>query len=322
MVTMGDSGHNDERGTAPATVSAALERVCAELESSELYFGHGTDNAWDESVQLVLAAVQLPSDSSTEVLDRELEEGDWQRIDALLRRRIRERRPLPYLTGRGWFAGLEFLVDERALVPRSPMAELIVDDYRPWWRGTAPRRILDLCCGGGAIGIAAAHYLPQAEVLLADIDADALALAAENIARHGLEDRVTTCRSNLLQNLEGEAFDLILCNPPYVDAGDIAAMPAEYRREPLHALAAGGDGLDLALEILASAAHWLRPGGLLFLELGNSWEALEALCPHVPLTWVEFAHGGHGVLCMDRDELLEAQACFAPMARARRGDGV
>jgi ribosomal protein L3 glutamine methyltransferase len=319
MVAIDSGAHN---AAGPRLLGEALRQVHLALQQQPLDFGHGTDNAWDEAVELVLAALDLPMDCDDSVLGRPLAETEWAGISALLARRLNERLPLPYLTGRAGFAGLQFRCDARALVPRSPLAELIFNDYAPWWQGPPPRRILDLCCGGGSIGIAAAHYCPVAEVWLADIDADALALASENTALHGMTDRVHLCRSDLFAALPAQRFDLILCNPPYVDAGDIATMPDEFRAEPLHALAAGSDGLDLALRILAGAPHWLEPQGLLFLEVGNSWEALDALCPNLALTWVEFEHGGHGVLAAGAAELAAWQPHFATLAHSRRAQRV
>lgn len=313
MVAIGTGSDNE---TVPPILSPAVEWVFARLQAAGLYFGHGTDNAWNEAVELVAAAVGWADRLDELNSEQALTTDERERIAGWLRRRIEERVPLPYLTGTAFFAGLPFYCDSRALVPRSPLAELILDDYQPWWSGPPPARILDLCCGGGCIGIAAALGAPEATVVLADIDPDALALAGRNIQRHGLAGRVSTCRSNLLQAVSG-SFELVLSNPPYVDAEDIGGMPAEYRSEPLHALAAGDDGLDLALQILATAPARLAPAGLLFLELGNSWEALEALCPRLPLTWVEFANGGHGVLVATAAELQSWQPQFEALASLR-----
>lgn len=307
----------DDNAAPPGTVGDALERVFQALESSDAFYGHGTDNAWDEAVQLLLFVLELPADTDAALLAEPLPAEAWQSLQALLSVRLTTRQPLPYLTGRAYFAGLEFRCDRRALVPRSPLAELILDGYAPWWTGPAPRRILDLCCGGGSIGIAAAHYDADARVVLADIDGDALALARENVVLHGLEARVQCLASDLFDALAPGPFDLILCNPPYVDAGDIATMPAEYGAEPLHALAAGEDGLDLALRILVDAADWLSEPGLLILELGNSWAALDALCPSLGLTWAEFSEGGHGVLVMEREVLLAGRPIFQRLAVER-----
>ena len=290
-------------GNRAATVRAALDAAFAQLEEAQLFYGHGTDNAWDEAVLLVLAACELPVEAGEEVLDRPVDAAAGERIDRWLEARIQRRTPLPYLIGRAWFAGLEFCCDERALVPRSPLGELVADGFAPWWTGAAPVRILDLCCGGGAIGIAAAVHNPAAQVLLADIDADALALARENVALHGVEPRVALRRSDLFEALDGERFDLILCNPPYVDAQDLAAMPPEYECEP-------AQGLDCARRILAEASKHLNEGGLLFLELGNSWEALDRELPKLAVTWLEFRDGGHGVLVLGRDELPAVAAAL------------
>lgn len=292
-------------------VIEAIRACCDVLEAGEVFCGHGTDNAWDEAVQLVLFAVGLPPDAPAGVAEQSLADVDIERVDSLLRRRVGERIPLPYVTGEAWFAGLRFACDHRALVPRSPLAELVTAGFCPWYAGSEPLSILDLCCGGGAIGIAAAVYSPRASVVLSDVDADALALASENTGRHGVSDRVSLVQGDLFAGLATDRFDIILCNPPYVDADDLAGMPAEYGHEPPLGLGAGSDGLDLARRILAQAMNHLNPDGVLLLELGNSWEALEAAFPRVPFTWVELENGGHGVLAMQADELREYAAALA-----------
>lgn len=297
--------------SAPTTLIEAIEQCAAALDAAGVHFGHGTDNAWDEAVQLVLAVAGQPPDAGAEVAGQALDAAQSARVQALLYRRIAEREPLPYLLGEAWFAGLRFLCDRRALVPRSPLAELIRDAFRPWYGGAAPQTLLDLCCGGGSIGIAAAVHLPGLQVTLADIDADALALAGENIALHGVGASTRALKSDLFAALPAQRFDLILCNPPYVDAGDLATMPGEFRAEPLHALAAGADGLDFARRILVEAPAHLQPDGLLLLELGNSWEALERAFPQVPFTWVALADGGHGVLAMQAEELCRHARSFS-----------
>lgn len=289
----------------------AIRNCAGALDSARVFCGHGTDNTWDESVQLVLYALGLPPDSPASVGEQALAPADRERIGGLLQRRVEERIPLPYLTGEAWFAGLRFTCDHRALVPRSPIAELVLAGFQPWYAGSEPTSILDLCCGGGAIGIASAVCFPQARVVLSDIDADALALAAENVRQHGVADRVQCVQGNLFAGLSGERFDIILCNPPYVDADDLAAMPPEYRQEPPIGLGAGDDGLDLARKILDAAAAHLNPDGLLLLEVGNSWPALEAAFPQVAFTWVELESGGHGVLAMQAQELRESAPLLA-----------
>lgn len=295
----------------PQSRREALELIYAALQQSGVFYGHGTDNAWDEAVLLLLSACDLNPMSGEEVLDVEMHADAWRQATDWLLQRVEQRTPLPYVLGRAWFAGLEFHCDARALVPRSPLAELIQNDYRPWWRGAPPDRILDLCCGGGAIGIAAAVQQSGLEVVLADIDRDALALAVENIALHGLEQRVSVRESDLFAGLAGERFDIVLCNPPYVDAGDLAGMPPEYHAEPPLGLGSGEDGLDLARKILVSASDYLLDGGLLFLELGNSWLALDELLSELPLTWLEFSEGGHGVLVADSKDLAAISAALA-----------
>ena len=294
----------------PRTVGQAIHYCHEHLSGSDAFYGHGTDNAWDESVQLVLSVADLPLDSGEDVLPIELAAPTREQVMHLLRRRIDEHIPLPYLLGRAMFAGLEFRCDPRAIIPRSPVAQLILDDFSPWYSGPEPRRVLDLCCGGGCIGLAVAHYYRDARVDLVDIDGDALELAAENRSLLELEDRVTLHRSNLFDSLERRPYDLIVSNPPYVDAGDLATMPAEYHREPGLALGSGADGLDLTRRILASASSYLAEQGLLVVEVGNSWQALEQAYPNVPFTWIEFADGGHGVFAMTAGELQDYAESF------------
>ena len=301
----------------PETLAGAVARCATRLDEAGVAFGHGTDNPWDEAVQLVLGVLDL--EDGPEVAERPLAAADWETIAALLERRIDERCPLPYLLGEAHFAGLRFRCDRRALVPRSPLAELIEGAYAPWYAGPAPTRLLDLCCGGGCLGIAAAVTAPGLSVVLADLDSDALALAAENVALHGVEDRVRLCRSDGFEGLAGERFDIILCNPPYVDAEDLAGMPAEYRHEPAAGLGAGADGLDLVRRLLPVAAEHLADQGLLLLEVGNSWPALEACYPRFPFTWVELERGGHGVAALTAQELRDHAAALAYNAGAVTG---
>ncbi len=290
----------------PRTVGEALQFCSEALASGDVFFGHGTDNAWDEAVELVLFAAQLPAGSGEDVLPLVLDQTVTTRLFALLRRRIEEQIPLPYLTGRAWFAGLQFHCDQRAIIPRSPIAELILGDFQPWYSGPAPTRILDLCCGGGCIGLAAAYYYPDAHVDLLDIDGAALELARENALLLGVEKRVSICQSDLFATLGDVRYDLILSNPPYVDAQDLANMPAEYHHEPERALGSGADGLDLTRRILRVAGEFLRDTGLLIVEVGNSWPALEAAYPKMPFTWVEFEHGGEGVFALTAAELQDS----------------
>jgi ribosomal protein L3 glutamine methyltransferase len=293
------------------TVGAAL-RYCTEmLEQSDVYFGHGTDNAWDEAVQLVMSAADLTVGTDADVMQLPLSEAAAVHVQELLQRRIREQLPLPYLTGRAWFAELEFHCDQRAIIPRSPIAELILNEFQPWYSGPGPSHVLDLCCGGGCIGLATAYYFPEVLVDLMDIDEDALSLAQENTIQLGLADRVTIRPSDLFDALGENKYDLIISNPPYVDADDLASMPAEYHHEPERALGSGADGLDLTRRILRNAGAFLRETGLLIVEVGNSWPALEQAYPRVPFTWIEFEHGGEGVFILTAAELQE----YAPYWR-------
>lgn len=300
--------------TVPSQLGDSLDWVFAIFKASSLYFGHGTDSAWDEAVQLVLQAVELPLDSGDEVLGHTLDDHQRQRVAHWTQRRVEDRIPLPYLTGSAWFAGLRFRCDARALVPRSPLGELIARDYQPWWGGAAPRRILDLCCGGGSIGIAAARYNELCEVVLTDISEEALELARENVALHEIGDRATVVQGDLFAGLSDERFDLILTNPPYVDGRDLASMPAEYLAEPPLGLGSGPDGLDLSRRILSEAGEYLHEHGMLFLEVGNSWVALDELLQDQPLSWVSFESGGHGVLAASAGELPSIRAGLAANA--------
>ncbi|MBE97001.1 50S ribosomal protein L3 N(5)-glutamine methyltransferase [Marinobacter sp.] len=284
------------------TVRDYLRYVSSRFADSPLYFGHGTDNVWDESVQLVMRSLHLPLENNTLFLDARLTREERALILDRMQRRIDDRVPLAYLLGEAWFMGLPFHVDERVLVPRSPLGELIQGGLQPWLGNKPVGRILDLCTGSGCIGIAAASVFEDAEVDLADISIDALDVAAVNIDYHEVGDRVSTVRSDVFDGLEGR-YDVILSNPPYVDADDIADMPAEYGHEPELGLAAGGDGLDIAHRILARAADYLNPGGLLIVEVGNSWVALQEAYPDMPFTWLEFENGGDGVFLLTAEDL-------------------
>jgi ribosomal protein L3 glutamine methyltransferase len=277
------------------------------FNEATLFFGHGTDNCWDEAEQLVLHAIHLQPPLADEWLDARLTRVERERVFAHLQRRVNERIPAAYITGQAWFAGMPFVVDERVLVPRSPIAELIEKRFEPWL-ANEPLHILDLCTGSGCIGIACAQVFPNAEVQLSDISFDALAVAEENIQLHHLEDRVFAIQSDLFANLIGQKFDLIVSNPPYVDADDLASMPDEYRAEPEIGLASGHDGLDFTRRLLREACDYLNENGLLIVEVGNSWVALDAAYPSVPFIWVEFTRGGHGVFILKVQDLIAARS--------------
>ena len=290
-------------------VQACVEQIYTNFESSDLYYGHGTDNAWDEAVYLVFTVLGLPfgddGDSQRMVRQRLLSTDEWRHINALAHRRSSERVPMAYLVGEAWFAGLPFYVDQRVLVPRSPIAELVLQQYQPLLP-RPPARVLDLCTGSGCIGIATALAFPDARVDLADISEDALAVAQQNIQRHGLQDRVTTVCSDLFAKVDAD-YDLIVCNPPYVSAQEVAGLPPEYQREPALGLLSDEDGLAIPLQILRQAGAHLSPEGVLVLELGYTWPLLDQRYPQFPVTWLEFDSGGEGVLAIRRDALIRAE---------------
>ena len=279
------------------------------FNEAKLYFGHGSDNAWDDALALVLHALHLGREGREQILDARLTPSEGRAILALFIRRIEGRIPVPYLTGEAWFAGLKFSVDERVLIPRSPIGELIESGFSPWL-ADEPEAILDLCTGGGCIGIGCAYAFPGAAVVLSDISADALVVAGDNIVQHSLAARVRAIESDLFASID-QRFNLIVSNPPYVDAADYGAMPEEFHREPALALESGDDGLDFTRRLLLEAADYLHENGLLVVEVGNSAVHLESAFPDVPFTWLEFERGGYGVFVLTREELLVHAADFA-----------
>ena len=291
------------------TVGQMLEHGQSLFEKSDLYFGHGTDNSWDEAVYLLSYALDLSPDADRSVMEKTLTEQQQEDIDNLFARRISERIPAPYLTGRAWFCGLPFTVDERVIIPRSPIAEMIASGFKPWCV-SQPKHILDLCTGSGCIGIACAYAFEQTQVVLSDISPEALEITAANIELHKLSSRVSALESDLFDNLQGQQFDLIVSNPPYVDASDFASMPDEYHHEPELALASGDDGLDFTRRLLSQAQDHLSDKGVLVVEVGNSWVALEQAFPTVPFLWLEFSEGDGGVFLLTREQLVEHRESF------------
>jgi len=277
-----------------------------------LHFGHGTDNAFDEAAWLVAEALKMPPARITDYGQCRVTGFEREVVTDLLARRVDERRPTAYLTGRTWFAGLEMIVSDQVMVPRSPLAELIRDGFAPWIDPIEVGRVLDLCTGSGCIGIAAAMHLPDADVDLADISPAALRVAMRNRALHGLEERVRIIESDLFAAIDGEAgYDVIVSNPPYVAAAELESLPAEYRHEPRLAFAAGETGLDLVLRILRDAPDFLADNGILIVEVGSAAEALQDCFPELQLTWLEFEQGGDGVFLLRRQELVDAHPAFA-----------
>lgn len=295
--------------TEHVTVASMLEMGEQLFESQGLYFGHGTTNAWDEAVYLLSFVLDLPPDADRSKLSEILTAQQQADIWALFQRRVDERIPAPYLTGTAWFCGLAFNVDQRVIIPRSPIAELIYNGFQPWCE-SEPDYVLDLCTGSGCIGIACAYAFAQAQVVLSDISADALAIAQQNIAQHQLGDRVVAVQSDLFDGLNDQRFDLIVSNPPYVDATDLATMPEEYQHEPELALASGVDGLDFTRRLLREAAQRLTEQGVLVVEVGNSSVALEKAFPSIPFLWLSFTEGDAGVFVLTREQLLEFRESF------------
>ena len=300
----------DEAVNELHTLQDMLRWTVSRFNAAGLFYGHGTDNAWDEAVQLVLPTLYLPLDVPPEVRDSRLTSSERHRIVERVIRRINERTPVSYLTNIAYFCGMEFFVDERVLIPRSPIGELIENRFEPFL-SQEPTRIMDLCTGSGCIGIACAHMFPETEVDIVDISADALAVAEQNIADHGLEQQVIPLRSDLLRDVPKDKYDLLVTNPPYVDQEDMDSLPDEFRHEPELGLAAGSDGLKLVRRILANAPDYLKEDGILICEVGNSMIHMEEQYPHIPFTWLEFDNGGHGVFMLTRQQLVDCAEDFA-----------
>ena len=287
----------------PLTVGRLIERGARRLARARVFFGHGTDNAFDESAALVLHALELPHDAGPALYRRRVSAAAAARTAALLTRRIRERMPAAYLTGVSGFAGLRFRVDPRVLIPRSPIAELIERRFAPWIEPQRVRRVLDLGTGSGCIAIACARALPRARVDAVDVSVEALGVARENVRLHRLARRVRLIESDHFRALMGSTYDIIVTNPPYVGARELKSLPPEYRHEPRVALSAGRTGLDSVRVILREAARHLRPRGLLVVEVGNSERALRRALPRLPFVWLQFERGGGGVFLLTREQL-------------------
>ena len=289
------------------TITDLVRWGAARLDESPVAFGHGTDNAVDEALVLVRHAAGLRPGAPESLYAARLTASERRTAVELIVRRIRERIPAPYLTGRAWFAGLEFACDARALVPRSPIAEWIERGFEPWLDPGSVERVLEIGTGGGAIAIACAAAFPNATVDAVDSSDAALELARENCVAHGMEDRVRLSISDIYGAVS-DRYDLIVGNPPYVDAATMAALDPEYLHEPRIGLEAGIDGLDCVRRILAGASAHLRPGGVLVCEVGASRTALERTFPSVPFTWLDLARGGEGVFLLCGEQLAEIEA--------------
>lgn len=300
----------DEAVNELHTIQDMLRWSVSRFNAAEVYYGHGTDNPWDEAVQLVLPTLYLPMDIPEEMRNARLTLSERHRIVERVIRRINERIPVAYLTNKAWFCGHEFYVDERVLVPRSPIGELIDNRFAGLISG-APQHILDMCTGSGCIAIACAYAFPEAEVDAVDISGEVLEVTEHNIQQHSLEQQVTPIRSDLFRELPALRYDLIVTNPPYVDEEDMSDLPDEFRHEPELGLAAGSDGLKLVRRILACAPDYLSDDGVLICEVGNSMVHLMAQYPDIPFVWLEFDNGGDGVFMLTRQQLLACADHFA-----------
>jgi ribosomal protein L3 glutamine methyltransferase len=290
----------------------------SEFARRGLSFGHGFDSALDEARYLSLHALALPYDCPDSYLDAVLTLPERETVAELLRLRVETRQPAAYITRESWFCGLRFYVDERVLVPRSPIAELIANHFEPWTDSNRVQRILDLCCGSACIGIAAQYQFMDAEVCVADISADALEVATMNLVEHELDGEITVYQSDLFEAIPPQAFDVIVTNPPYVDAEDMAALSDEFRCEPEIGLAAGVDGLALVDRILECAAGYLNEQGVIFIEVGNSRAAMEQKYDFLPMAWPEFELGGAGVCCIQARDLRQYQSAITAIASQDR----
>ena len=288
------------------------------FNQAELFYGHGNDNALNEALTLVMFALSLPEEMSEDVMSCRLVKYEKENILALFEQRIETQQPVPYITNLAYFAQLPFYVDERVLVPRSPIGELIEKHFSPYFsEQNPPKKILDLCTGSGCIAIACASYFPSAEVDAVDLSTDALTVAEINIENHGLSEQVIPIQSDVFSGVIAQKYDLIVTNPPYVDQEDIDSLPAEFTHEPKMGLGCGEDGLDIVRVILAESALHLNDDGVLICEVGNSQYHVENLYPEVDFTWLSFERGGHGVFMLNKAQLEQhAETFLAALKRS------
>jgi len=289
------------------TAADWLEFCATAMNRAGVFFGHGTDNAHDEAAWMLLHVLGAPLDGSFARWDAPLNKAQENNLEALLARRINERCPLAYLTGEARFCGLGFLVSAEVLVPRSPLAEMIPEQFAPWVNLTAGAKVLDMCTGGGCIAIAMAVYTPGISVDAVDISDTALKVAAQNVQRHGVADRVRLIQSDLFSAIGDTRYDLIVSNPPYVSSEVFEQLPAEYHAEPSGGLVCGTDGLDIVLKILDAAPGYLKRRGILIVEVGESAETLQEILPRVPFFWLDFDAGGDGIFMLEYDQLTACQ---------------
>jgi len=296
------------------TVEDFTRWAASEFNRADLYFGHGTDNAWDEAKVIVMYALSLPLNLFENIIGCQVTDEEKKYLLELLTKRVEEQVPAAYITNQAMFAGLSFYVDESVLVPRSPIAELIEKKFSPHINvEKPPQRILDLCTGSGCIAIACAYAFPEAEVDALDLSVDAINVAQINIEGHGLTEQVIPIQSDVFSSVDQHKYDLIVTNPPYVDQEDVDSLPVEYTHEPEMGLGCGHDGLDIVREILAKANEHLTEDGILICEVGNSQIHVEAVYPEVPFEWLTFERGGHGIFLLTKAQLEE----YAPLFNQR-----
>jgi ribosomal protein L3 glutamine methyltransferase len=285
------------------SITDYIRWASSEFYRNELTFGHGFANALDEAVYLVLHALNLPYHWPQHYFSSHLTQKEREHVFAIIMQRIKTRQPAAYVTREAWFCGLAFYVDERVLVPRSPIGELINQHFEPWIDANQVSSILDLCTGSGCIAIACQYAFPEAYVAASDLSRDALEVARQNLINHHLTDQLDLYESDLFEHIPAQRFDLIVSNPPYVDADDMAALSEEFKAEPNMGLQAGVDGLEIVDRMLQQAGDYLTEHGLLVVEVGNSQAAMMDKYPNLPLTWIEFEHGGSGVFCITAEDL-------------------
>jgi len=296
--------HRFDDTEALVTVRDWLRFSVSRFNEAGLFFGHGSDNAYDEAAYLILHTLHLPLDRLEPFLDASLTHGESADLMRVIERRVRERVPAAYLTGEAWLAGYRFTVDERVIVPRSFIAELLGEQLVPWVEDAdSVSRVLDLCTGSACLAILAALAFPHARIDAVDLSRDALDVARQNVTDYDLQDRIELAESDLFSALEGRTYDLIVSNPPYVNAESVAALPPEYQAEPALALGSGKDGLDATRRILAAARQHLNPGGVLVVEIGHNREALESTCPALPFVWLDTEGGDRFVFLLRRENL-------------------
>jgi len=299
---------DSESLNALTTIRDFIRWGSSEFNRRELTFGHGFATAFDEAKFLILHMLALPLDWPEDYLDCVLTDTERKQVLEILQQRINSRQPVAYITRESWFCGLKFYVDERVLVPRSPIAELIANHFEPWIDSARVHRILDLCTGSACIAIACQYLFEEAEVFGSDISRDALEVARINCREHELSDQLTLYESDLFDRIPAQKFDVIVSNPPYVNAEDMASLSEEFQFEPGIGLTAGKDGLTLVDRILAGAAEYLNEQGVLFIEVGNSQQVMMQKYEMLPMTWIDFEFGGTGVCCIQQKDLEQQQS--------------